>query len=193
MSYWPRLILTDEEKEWCVKYYDPNNPKPFVKRRMYPGFLQLTEQQRNPIQSFNIARRSRVFGIDFAGDLPQFKIRLKDVTGEEYTPDAVPPNLLVSGSGFNAMALWYGNTIVNSTALYPFRGALATGRYQNSYIFEPAIILAPNQTLTVEGQESQPPVTVTPDPPLLPETIAPFRLDMTLHVWEFPGMDGGQV
>jgi hypothetical protein len=67
MSYWPRLVLTDEEKEWCVKYYDPDNPKPFVKRRFYPGFLQLTEQKRNPIQSFNIARRTRVFGLDFAG------------------------------------------------------------------------------------------------------------------------------
>jgi hypothetical protein len=55
------------------------------------------------------------------------------------------------------------------------------------------VILAPNQTLTIEGQETQPPVTVTPEPPILPETIAPFRLDMTLHVWEFPGMDGGQV
>jgi hypothetical protein len=122
MSYWPRLVLTDEEKEWCVKYYDPDNPKPFVKRRFYPGFLQLTEQKRNPIQSFNIARRTRVFGLDFAGDLSEFKIRIKDVTGEEYTPDPVEPGLLTGGGISNATAgLWYINNTANDTTTYPFR------------------------------------------------------------------------
>lgn len=195
--YWPRLKLTKEEKKWCAKYYEPGG-FPGVQHRWYPGVLELNEFKRNPIFSFNTARRSRVFALTMAGDLHEFRISLEDVTGEQYTPNPIEPALLLGGDVHDVQSSWAdGPPNGNAIEVYGWRGGWARSTTPQPFIQEPNIVLAPNQTLTVRGEQTRPPqVITTPEeeqPPLDILTIAPYRIDLVIHVWEFPGMDGGAL
>jgi hypothetical protein len=178
MSYWPRCQLSDYEKRYTTKYPNPDNNVRGVLRRFYPANLELTAIQRQPSFQFQTSRRSKVFGITFAGDIEQFAIKLQTATGEQLFSDFMEVALLTGGmvSGLP------GNvTGVQST---PFPNVVfGYGPSVNPLIFNPAIELSPNQVLTVYGQ------AITPRG-YLNITAIDFRLDMTLHVWEYPGMPG---
>lgn len=167
--FWPRLQLTAEEKQYVSKYFDPES-KYTVKRRMYSGFLTLTNVQRQPTFGFQIARRVRVFGMTASGDLTQFRIQLQSSSGEQYLPDAIAaPNLF---GGYN---------LLQPSAFYPpvpFTKSVGFPITFAPYIFEPNIVLDPNQILNLLGQG------------VMPFAGTNYRMDVVFHVWEFPGMYG---
>lgn len=174
--YWPRLKLTNEEKEWTQKYYDPHKRGRGVLRRAYAGSLALTTTQRNPAFTFQIARRARVFGLTISGDVERFLMEIITASGEQHTADPVYiPHLL---PGYNR----------SPQGLLPVNAPLArpevAGFYEVPYIFDPNIVLLPNQTLNINGLQTEPQAG---DPAIN------FRIDMTLHVWEFPGMPGSPL
>lgn len=179
--YWPRLHLTDEEKRHSQKYYDPNRKGRGVLRRLYPGALVLTQQERAPTFSFQIARRCRVFGWTVSGDIARFKIQISDVTGEQHTSDSVRVTHLVTGYNAAPQGVF---PLPDAAPHQPPLAAVAAV----PYIFEPNIVLSPNQTLNFRGEQTEPRTTVG-DPP---EGID-YRIDFVLHVWEFPGMPGSPL
>jgi hypothetical protein len=174
---WPRLRLTPEEAQYVSKYASMSKPgspgKPGVVRRMYPGTLIIDATNRTPSYQFGIARRCRVFGIALAGDLNCFDLQFTDTAGEVFqiTPVTSPhfqagPNDLPFGT--------YGSP--------PVAGPVFPGHVSGPGVFEPNILLLPNQTLTVLGQ-------AVADATVIPEA----RIDFTLFVWEFPGMKGSPI
>ena len=169
---WPRLRLTPEEAAYVQKYTAQTKPgvanKPGVIRRMYPGTLIIDATVRTPIYQFAIARRCRVFAINFAGDLNCFNLQIEDSAGEQFqiTPMSSPhfqagPNDLPIGT--------YGSP--------PVAGPVFPGMVLGPGVFDPNIRLLSNQTLSVRGQ-------AVADATVIPEA----RIDFTLFVWEFPGM-----
>jgi len=161
---WPRLRLTNEEKAYVQKYADPSKPGRGVLRRLYAGHLALTGAVRTPTFTFQISRRSRVFGLTFSGDVTRFRVEIITSSGELHTPQPVylphlQPGFMQSEQGVapGATPSWF--------SVLP-------------YIFEPSLVLLPNQTLNLNGF----PTDVFQD--------VDYRVDMALHVWEFPGMLG---
>jgi hypothetical protein len=182
MSYWPRFKLTPYEAKFVTKYSSPDDNRRGVLRRFYPGFLELNETTRLPTFSFNIARKSRVFGFSAAGDISKFLITITDATGEQYTVGQVNAALLLTGGSRRIPGI---NSDITEISFYhplaPFTSDI--------HIFEPNISLAPNQTLTFQGFETEP-----YGYNLIPDTIpANYRMDFVLHVYEFPGMPGSPL
>jgi hypothetical protein len=123
----------------------------------------------------NIARRSRVFALSVSGDVNQFRLRIVDSTGEQYTADVMYAQHLFPGLDQGQPG------VIGPPEVNPFS---PTG--QDVYVINPNIMLAPNQTITIEGFE-----------------VVPFdfeqggandyRIDFCWHVWEFPGMPGSPL
>jgi hypothetical protein len=181
MSYWPRFKLTPFEAKFLTKYSSPDDNRRGVLRRFYPGKLELNENTRLPTYDFNIARKSRVFGLSMSGDLSNFRITLGDATGEQYLIGPIEPALLITGPLYN-------NLSPDFTQIAP---TFIPGFSTNIHIFEPNISLAPNQTLTIQGFETEPYGFTNPAPGEY--SNANYRIDFTLHVWEFPGMPGSPL
>lgn len=160
----PKLKLTPYESASINKYSDPRTAKRGVLRRVYPGFLALTQTQRQPVFPFQIARRCRVFAFTCVGDVDQFLLEIIDVTGEKHTANPVPVNMLFPGTAANV----YGKP----------SSPLGAATFDSPYNIDPNIVLLPNQTLTMRGYQTQPYVATN------------YRIDFCLHVWEFPGMEG---
>ena len=182
MSYWPRFKLTPYEAKYVVKYSDPDDNRRGVLRRFYPGYLVLDALTRLPTFSFNIARKSRVFGLSMSGDVAKFLITINDATGEQYTVGQLNADLLMTG---NNLTIPGANISLAALSV----GKLMPGFNNDIHIFEPNISLAPNQTLTFSGFETEPYGFGVPegaDP-------ANYRIDFTLHVYEFPGMPGSPL
>lgn len=168
--YWPRLVLTEEEMEYGItKYFDPKSLSQ-VKRRIYTGILQLTEQQREPTFGFGIARRCKVFGLTASGDLHRFRIQLSDSSGEKYFPDFVAASQVITGY----------NTIPPGaySPPSPFDNILGFPLTFAPFIMNPAIVLDPNQVLNLQGQA------------FTPYDGFDYTMMVCLHVWEYPGMYG---
>lgn len=184
MSYWPRCNLSDYERQYTTKYPNPNNNVRGVLRRFYPAKLELTSTQQMPSFQFQTARRSKVFGLTFAGDTEYFGIKLQTATGEQLFSDFMEVSLLTGGytSGLPGMVAGLLSAInPNLSLLMPS---------VNPLIFNPAIELSPNQVLTVYGKGLTPFNFVPEGYPPLENPPSKYRLDMTLHVWEYPGMPG---
>lgn len=177
---WPRFKITPEENQYSTKYEDPATNKHIVLRRFYPGEINITPTIRQDQETFQISRRTRVFGFTASGDLNLIEIQITDITGEQFTTDFIPiMNML-------------GGTIADprSTELFinpPFNGGFSTGfvviptMSYAPHIFEPNIVLAPNQTLSIQGRAID---------PTMP---GPMHVEIVLHVWEFPGMPGSPL
>jgi hypothetical protein len=170
--YWPRLRLTPEEAKHVGKYTDTRvgKKKPGVMRSMYPGTLIVSPQMRTPIYQFAIATRSRVFAITFAGDWNCFQLQISDSAGEVF--QMTPLTTAHFGTGPNTLPFGtFGSP--------PVAGPVFPGYTPAPCIFDPNILLLSNQTLSIAGFG-------TADSSIVPDA----RLDFTLHVWEFPGMNG---
>ena len=181
--FWPRFKLTpEEEKAGAVKYYDPDTGKRGVLRRMYTGQLVTSQIQRAPVLSFRVPRRVRIFGLTASGDVPQFKVRTQTTTGEQHIVEAT--NLATLLGGYVAVPPpVYSAAVFGGTGGFPkvaLAGPVAYGNMLGSpasfvpHIFEPNIVLLPNQTLAIYGT------------PMTDYQGVDFRVDVTLHVWEFP-------
>lgn len=163
--YLPRLKLTNEERAYIQKYEDPSKPGRGVLRRLYPGSLALTATIRTPAFSFQISRRSRVCGATFSGDVTRFRIEIITSTGEQHTAEPVYlPHLT---PGFNQSEQGIAPVATPSQFLVL------------PYVFEPSLVLLPNQTLQFNGYATE------------DFNDVDYRIDFTLHVWEFPGYQGG--
>lgn len=175
MYTWPRMQLTQQEAAFSSKYEDPRSAKQRVLRRLYTNELNISASLRADSVLFQISRRCRVFGITAAGDIPNFLIELVDSTGEQYTAGPIPLSTLLTG--WNSAPLDNGGVnwpAVNGFAILPVTTGL--------FVQEPNIVLAPNQALTIN---------VTPTNP--GDLVTSFRVELTLHVYEFPGMPGSPL
>lgn len=180
--YWPRLRLTPLEAKYSAPYGDdPNKTQRGVLRRLYYGTLNFNNTIRQDTETFQISRRSRVFGLTASGDINQVEIQIIDVTGEQFTTDFIPLSNLIGGTNFDPRAF-----LVNNFGAAPgFQTGFVIGA--NTYIphiFEPNIVLAPNQTLNFNGRPINPDVI---------EEGTQLHVSFCVHVWEFPGMPGSPI
>lgn len=100
MFFWPHLELTDYEKQFVAAYKIPPTPenpngKPGVMRRTYKCLLNSQVNVNVPgfervhlSGSIQIARRSRVFGLTFSGDVHAWRLNIQNASGEQFTPKA---------------------------------------------------------------------------------------------------------
>lgn len=170
---WPRFQLTQEEAVYSTKYEDPRTNKSRVLRRWYTMELNLSAALRQDSGQFQLSRRCRVFGLTAAGDIDHFLIELIDSTGEQYT--AGPVHLVNLLGGWNPDP--YDESGLSYPAVTPT--VVATATDDGPYIQEPNIVLAPNQAMSIN---------VTPAD--LSDVLSSLRIELTLHVVEFPGMPG---
>ncbi len=188
--FWPRMkLMPSEVKAGAVKYFDHKIGKRGVLRKIYPGHLALTQTRRQPTFSFQIARRSRVFGMTCSGDIGQFRIQLQDSSGEQYL--AQPISLAGMMGGYVEIPpSAYGTATEGATGGYPPNiadaanslGWAAPQGNPSTYaplIFEPNIVLDSNQILSLNGY------------PMTDYAGVAYRVDFCFHVWEFPAWQNG--
>ena len=178
---WPRFRLTKEESKYNSKYEEPGKSKMPVLRRIYAGELNITTTIRQDSETFQISRRSRLFGITASGDIYAMKIKISDISGEQYTTDYIAmSNLILGGTAFDPRSNEIFNPLFNITP--GISTGLVSGYYTWApFIFEPSLVMAPNQTVTVDAQ------------PINPEQEGPLHVDLCFHVWEFPGFPGSPL
>jgi hypothetical protein len=114
-------------------------------------------------------------GFTVSGDVQYFRIEFIDITGEQFTSSPIYLPNLIGG--------WTQNVLSN---IYPANVTdliESAVHYHSPYIFEPNIVLAPNQTLTVNGYQLVDFQQGDPDK----------QIDFCLHVYEFPGMPGSPL
>lgn len=177
MGFWPRMQITPEEGRYSSKYEEgPNSSKQRVLRRFYTNELNITQQLRIDAVQFQISRRCRVFGLTAAGDLSSFLIELIDSTGEQYT--AGPIHLV------NLLGGWGPDPLSEDGISFAsgFSTAVATVRDNGPFIQDPNIVLAPNQALAINAYPADP-----------SDVTTALRVEITLHVYEFPGMPGSPL
>ena len=174
---WPRFQLTRGESEWNTKYDDPRKRQQPVLRRYYYNELNISSVIRSDSSTFQIARRSRVVGITFSGDVDRFLLEIVDVTGEQYT--AGPTHVPLLCCGWVNEPNSDGGVDTGNAGATPFHIPNST---MGPYIFEPNLVVAPNQTIQFNSSPS--------DPSDLQFT---YLLGMTLHVVEFPGAPGSPL
>lgn len=169
--YWPKLRLTPDEAIHVGKYADSRvgKKKPGVVRRAYPGTLILSATNRLPTYNFAVARRARIFALTFAGDLNAFLLQIQDATGE--VVNMSPLSTTHFGTGANDLP--YG-----TFGSPPVPGPVFPGSSNVPFIFDPNLLLLPNQTISVNGSSTA------------GDAVEDARLDFVLHAWEFPGMEG---
>lgn len=199
MFYWPHLDLTDYEKEFVAAYKIPpteDNPgKPGVMRRTYKCLLNNVINTNVPgleqvhlVDSVQISRRARVFGLTFSGDVSRWRLNIQNASGEQFTPKApgisgaVDPRVsaMVPGTSWNsgagAMILpLYTDTFTVPDDPDTVRLTQANG-ISLPLIIEPNWQFVPNESLLFTGTA-------------LVETA--IILEIAVHVWEFPGMVEG--
>lgn len=216
MFDWPHLELTDFEKESVAKYARDRG-KPGVLKRVYRvGVFSPTARPEidQPAPKFldtvQVSRRSRVFGLVFSGNLGSWYLRIQDAAGELITgqnfeelevtaPGQVinpPPGCLVSsmfpGSTIDADS-WTGAAVpIAQTNNWPIE--------QNGpLIIEPNWVLYPNTTLQFEATianawriviDNPADFPIDPDTPTTGALAQKLSLQIGVHVWEFPGMTG---
>ena len=188
MDMWPKLELTDYERKFVRPY----------KTKDYPGVLRRTYNRIigndnnlaarpgiKPSEQVQISRRARVFGLTFAGGLSSTRLQITNASGTLYNvPDArtgkypyvssiIPGTPYMDNSsvgmlqppttqGMNEGTLTQDNIVMSGES-----GIL---------ILDPNWVLVPNETLIFKGNWDD-----------LSDSVDVF-LDITLHVWEFPGM-----
>jgi hypothetical protein len=171
--YWPKCKLTPEEAAVLgSKYGNPKTGARGVLRRFYPGFLELTAQSRLPLFPFQIARRNKVFGITVCGDVEFFNIIIKTSSGETHNPDRCTFQDLVTGYNESLLGINSASGVVPT--LFP-------GFAPCPYIIDPAIDLSPNEVLSFEGSQVRDAAQGDADL---------YRVDFTIHVWEYPEFAG---
>lgn len=202
MFTWPTLELTEYEKKFVRVYKDGKYPG--VLRRTYEIFLNTRADPLVPgLESIKlrgviqIARRSRVFGIGFAGNLGSWRLKIETASGEQMTPkpaqaDGYPVvSSLIAGGSWNALSA-IGDQVMVNGILTPDGNDMSMffgNATEGPMLIDPNWELSPNETLIFEGtpidnQESEEfAASQTPTP-------AQKLLAIAVHVWEFPGMDG---
>ena len=176
--YWPRLRITPEEHKYNSIYEDPTRTQYHVLRRIYPGELNFTSIIRQDTETLQVSRRCRVFAFTASGDINLVEIKMSDISGEQYTTGFVPLANLLGGPAYDPRGAAFFNPAFTASP------GVATGVVYDSFmalpfVIEPNIVLAPNQTLTVDAR------------PINPEIVEPIHVDFNFHIWEFPNPQMG--
>jgi hypothetical protein len=215
MWLWPKLQLTDTEKKYVSIYKETDSKgktlKPGVLRRAYR--LQLANQaqpSRNiPAMKFidqvQLSRRARIFAIMFSGNTDTWSLSVRNTNGQQYTNPSPRGqrfpvvSSLVAGSYYNSLALGgVAPPLVHyaTPSIGPapgFSTQFMSGIQSFPWLIEPNWVCQPNETLIFQGFDNSPawsfgetvPADTAPQPPFV---TPPTVLNITLFVWEFPGM-----
>lgn len=194
MFAWPNLELTDYEKKFVRVYGDGKYPG--VLRRVYELFFNTVADPLTPgldqivtSGKIQIARRSRVFGLQFGGNLGSWRLNISTASGEQFTPRQTgadgPPvvSSMISGSYWNQLSSLKDQFVANA-ALPPNGPTNLMGSTQmGALLIDPNWVLKPNEILQFEG-------TPLPNVGTVPVGNNQKLLSIVVHVWEFPNMDG---
>jgi hypothetical protein len=191
MFVWPALELTEYEKKYVRTYKDGKFPG--VLRRAYEVTFNTVADPLTPgLESIKlsgriqIARRSRVFGLTFAGNLGSWRLQIETASGEQMTPKGISDGYpivssMISGSSWNALAAIGAQPAVTVGGVSSFIGS-----YQNGpMLIDPNWELSPNETLMFNGEAIDNQLVDVGQP-----AVGQKVLSIGVHVWEFPGMDG---
>lgn len=195
MSYWPRLQLTSSEQQRWAVYSQPGKAARAVLYRAYAGELRITTTTPEDAENIQISRRARVFAMTASGDVHNVEIAISDSSGEQYTMGFTPMTNLLMGLNadprgmaiFGGQPTWAQNAVVG----FPLGAMVGSPGCVAPHVFEPNIVLAPNQTLNIKGRALLPTRTLikqtAPDvdnSETAHEEVV--HLSFTLHAWEFP-------
>lgn len=189
--YWPRLQLTKSETERWATYSEPGKAQRAALYRAHAGELNITSQISEDVETIQISRRARVMGLTCSGDVHNVAIQLYDSAGEQYTMGFTPLGNLMCGTNVDSRGMHVFDTANNPSG--PKR--LALGMLFGDpfsiapHIFEPNIVLLPNQSLSIKGKALNPPQPLPKfnagnGAELLRE--GRVHVSFTIHVWEFP-------
>lgn len=179
----PRLQLTSEESRKWIPYSEPGKVQKNVLYRIYNGELNLSETNIEDSENIQISRRARVFALTASGDVPNVEVSIYDSTGEQYTPGGfVPLTNLLLGTNLDYRGTLKFDTVAGGTG-NAMLGVFASPHTGAPHIFEPNIVLLPNQTLTVKGRAMNPLGTL-PVQANIPNQSN--HVSFNFHVWEFP-------
>jgi hypothetical protein len=213
---WPHLELTDFEKESVAKYARDKG-KPGVLKRVYRvGTFSPTARpeidQPSPkfLDTVQVSRRSRVFGLVFSGNLGSWYIRIQDAAGELLTAqnfqelEVTAPGQVINPPPGCLVSSMFPGTVADADS---WLGAGFPGAQNQNWplqqvgplVIEPNWVLYPNTTLQFEATIANAWQIVIDNPadfPIDPETrttgalAQKLSLECAVHVWEFPGMTG---
>jgi len=179
--YWPRLRLTAEEALRWTPYSSPKLLQKNVIYRAYAGEVILDMTNKEDSETLQISRRSRVFALTASGDVFNIELQIYDSVGEQYTMGFVPVGNLLLGTAADFRG--FANSVPASGADPGVNTNFISCAYSIApHIFEPNIVLEPNQTLTIKARTMNT-LTTLPEFPLVNEVSL---LSFVLHVWEFP-------
>lgn len=196
MNIWPEVDLTEYERLFVRTY--KTLAKINGKDVVLPGVLKRTYTRTlinipdgtffiSPRfeESVKISRRARIFAIVFGGDVSAWSIRLQNSAGTLYTINTTPNSdnrtlvaSMIAGSNYD---------IFSQVGVPPLNQPIPELNFQEGsqsfpmYI-EPNWELQQNDTFIINGLCHYPNEG---------EDAVRSVLSMTLHVWEFPGMEAG--
>ena len=208
MWVWPNLHLTEYERKFVSVYKTAT--KPGVLRRVYKvGLFQRGESvdipnYERPVTrtsgQIQIARRSRVFGMYFSGNLDSWRLQITNASGTLFTirdprrnQDPIVSSM-VPCSLFNVASLGGVTPPLDVAVPQISPGIGINGITDRHYapiqqpaplIIDPNWLLLPNETLIFNGTPIQTNYVGT-DPQQ--EMIPDLALTISIFVWEFPRM-----
>jgi len=184
--YWPRLRLTaDEAKKW-TPYSAPDLLQRNVLYRAYAGEIVLDMTNKEDTETIQISRRSRVFALTASGDVHNIEVQIFDSAGEQYTMGYIPMANLLCGTAADERGwLMYNAGPVPGITPGTTMGFTTLNDSIAPHIFEPNIVLDPNQTLSFRGRTMRS-LEQLPSPPNTLGINGMALLSFTAHVWEFP-------
>jgi hypothetical protein len=209
MEFWPSLELTDYEREY-VRIYKTKD-KPGVLNRVYKVVLNSPAQPTKnlPVEKLSgqiqIARRSRVYGLTFTGNIDRWRMQITNASGTLYTlplPRSQRNPLvstLLASSAYNVDSMGgivpplvpatasegIGPGLQGNFGIFPFGFSV---QQPFPLLIDPNWLLMPNETLIFNGTPV--PISVTIDQTTF---TPPLVLTVGIHVWEFPGMGMSSV
>ncbi len=188
MFAWPKLVLTDYERQWVRPY------KTRVGDKIFPGVLRRTYERTisndpsisgreglTPGAQVQISRRSRIFGITFTGSVSHTRLQITNASGTLYTVRHARTgkdpyvSAMTGGTPYMVGANIGGKRNPNG-ALATDIGVVLTGEQPLPLLIDPNWVLTPNETLIFNGNWDD------------AESEVPFVLNICIHVWEFPEM-----
>lgn len=202
MWFWPNLKLTKFEKLTNRLYKEDGYPG--VLRRVYTVQLASVAQPENniPIATnigrYQVARRTRVWGITFSGNTDQWRIKVSNTNGTLYTIPSQRSqqfpvvSSLVAGSFYNALStggmnpLMYQAETDSVGANGDFSSSFLSTMQSFPWLIEPNWVCQPNETIIFEGTSIAPTWTIDGDEPFT--GVLRTVLNISVYAWEFPGM-----
>ena len=192
MDDWPKLELTDYERQWVRPYKTAD--KAGVLRRTYERTISnnpdlAAKPGLGPGAQVQISRRSRVFGLTFSGAVSNTRLQITNASGTLYNVADARTGLygyvssMIGGSPYMFGSALGGklDPLLQGTNQAPVvpPQVFLSGE-SGALMIEPNWVLTPNETLIFNGNWDD-------LGPLVPGTNDAV-LNITIHVWEFPGM-----